>query len=96
MSNWKYMIDVADIFHSDRPITSKAHLIALRIRVSDWYANTTDKPWLESLCSDLDRLVNTVWEFDDVWDQVYGQADMDHCLINTKEDHQNERRTSTS
>lgn len=90
MPLWYYHVDVSDIFYNnDFTIVSKAHAIAGRIRLSDWYKTEAGTNHLEYLCEDLED-ITSIEEFDEVWEEIYDLADLDRAWINVISDHQNE------
>ena len=85
MPHWAYTLDVSDVFHSkDLSFEQIRDAIVKHIQGNYWYARhggvDTD---LGDLVEELAE-VSSAPEFDDVWNEIYNQADRDRCWIVTR------------
>jgi hypothetical protein len=77
MTNWKTELDVSDIFHSGLPVKELATKIAERLlllSVNPVFTEEEDSI-LFNFSNDFRDIVETVEEFDDLWEQLYDFAD---------------------
>ena len=89
---WAESINVADVFHADKPFTDIRDAIVKRIKASKWYrdaeatgADSDDYYAAEELLSLIDELADAddTSEFDEVWSCIYNRADIDRVWITT-------------
>jgi putative heme iron utilization protein len=85
MPDWKYEIDVSDVFPDDSlDVADKALIIAERIRhkFDGLELGSSERTVLHDLCDDL-KLIGDEDEFDEVWEEMYVWAERNRLWIKT-------------
>lgn len=78
MTTWKYTIRLADVWKNpDLTFEQCRDEIALRLKSSSWAAHNS---LVVELANELAGVAN-IAEFDDVWRDVYDEADVDRAWL---------------
>lgn len=84
MTNWKYTINLKDVFHNDElTFIESRDAIVKRLRQSAWFKGKDEFDDLPQLVEELADTASEV-EFDEVWDAIYNEADADKVWITTQ------------
>lgn len=78
MPAWKYTIRLADVWkNEDLTFEQRRDEIALRLKNSTW---ASGNPLVAELAFDLSQAKDAA-DFDDIWNDVYDEADRDRAWI---------------
>lgn len=84
MADWKYNINLKDVFHNDQLTFEQSRdAIVSRLRRSAWFKSKGEFDDLPQLVEELADTTD-VNEFDEVWDSIYNEADADRAWIVTR------------
>ena len=80
MPQWRQTIDVSDVFHNgDLTFPNRRDAIVARLKDSGWPATNAD---VTDLVDELGQ-AETTGEFDEIWNALYDEADLDRVWIET-------------